>query len=103
MIHLKDKHGKHKLPILKSRLFWAGVLVKFVLSILFASDYLRELFAPFGNYFISSGFENPYEYFAQNGTGTEFPYPPLMLWMFSSFRALFWMLFPGGIDVFHWH
>lgn len=100
MIHLKDKQGKHKLPILKSRLFWAGVGVKLALSILFASDYLRELFAPFGNYFISSGFANPYDYFAQNGTGTEFPYPPLMLWLFSSFRAMFWVLFPGGIDGF---
>ncbi len=100
MIHLKDKQGKHKLPILKSRLFWAGVGVKLVLSILYSSDYLRELFAPFGNYFISSGFANPYEYFAQNGTGTEFPYPPLMLWLFSSFRAMFWVLFPGGIDGF---
>jgi uridine kinase/Gpi18-like mannosyltransferase len=100
MIQLKEKNGNHKLPILKSRLFWLGVLVKLVFSILFASDYLSELFAPFGNYFISSGFANPYEYFAQNGTGTEFPYPPLMLWLFSSFRALFWVLLPGGIDVF---
>jgi uridine kinase/Gpi18-like mannosyltransferase len=100
MITLKDKHGNHKLPILKSRLFWAGVLVKLVLSVLFASDYLRELFAPFGNYFISSGFENPYEYFAQNGTGTEFPYPPLMLWIFSSVRAMTWFLFPGSVEVF---
>ncbi len=100
MILLKDKHGNHKLPIFKSRLFWAGVGVKLALSILFASDYLRELFAPFGNYFISSGFANPYEYFAQNGTGTEFPYPPLMLWLFSSFRAMFWVLFPSGVDGF---
>jgi uridine kinase len=100
MIALKDKHGNHKLPILKSRLFWAGVLVKLVLSLLFASDYLRELFAPFGNYFISSGFENTYEYFAQNGTGTEFPYPPLMLWIFSMVRAITWFLFPGNVEVF---
>lgn len=100
MIHLKDKQGKHKLPILKSRLFWAGVLVKLALSILFASDYLRELFAPFGNYFISSGFANPYDYFAQNGSGTEFPYPPLMLWIFSGFRAIFWFIAPGTVDGF---
>jgi uridine kinase len=100
MINLKDKQGNHKLPILKSRLFWAGIGVKLVLSLLFASDYLRELFAPFGNYFISSGFANPYEYFSENGTGTEFPYPPLMLWIFSSFRALFWIVFPGAVDGF---
>jgi len=100
MINLKDKQGNYKLPILKSRLFWAGIGVKLVLSLLFASDYLRELFAPFGNYFISSGFANPYEYFSENGTGTEFPYPPLMLWIFSSFRALFWIVFPGAVDGF---
>ncbi len=100
MIHLKDKQGNHKLPILKSRLFWFGILVKLAMSIFFASDFLRELFAPFGNYFISSGFANPYEYFSDNGTGTEFPYPPLMLWIFSSFRALFWILFPGTVDGF---
>ena len=100
MIHLKDKHGNHKIPILKSRLFWLGIGVKLVLSGFFASDYLRELFAPFGNYFIDSGFQNPYEYFANNGTGTEFPYPPLMLWIFTSFRALFWILIPGAMDGF---
>lgn len=100
MIELKDKQGNHKLPILKSRLFWAGVLLKLALSIFFASDYLRELFAPFGNYFIASGFANPYEYFTENGTGAEFPYPPLMLWIFSSFRALFWIIFPGTVDGF---
>lgn len=100
MIKLKDKHGNHKLPIFKSRLFWAGVGVKLVLSVLFASDYLRELFAPFGKYFISSGFANPFEYFAQNGTGTEFPYPPLMLWIFTSFRAIFWIIAPGTVDGF---
>lgn len=100
MITLKDKHGNHKLPILKSRLFWAGVLVKLVLSVFFASDYLRELFAPFGNYFIASDFKNPYEYFSQNGTGTEFPYPPLMLWIFTFVRALFWIIIPGNIEGF---
>jgi hypothetical protein len=72
MITLKDKHGNHKLPILKSRLFWAGVMVKLVLSVLFASDYLRELFAPFGNYFMSSGFENPYEYLLKMALGQNF-------------------------------
>jgi uridine kinase len=100
MINFKDKHGNHKIPLLKSRLFWAGLLVKLVLSALFASDYLRELFTPFGNYFISSGFQNPYDYFAQFGQGTEFPYPPLMLWIFSSFRAIFWIIAPGTVDGF---
>ncbi len=91
-----DKFGKSKLPLLKSRLFWFGLAAKLLLAALFASDYLKEQFAPFGNYFIGSNFSNPYAYFSLNGQGTEFPYPPLMLWLFSLPRMLFWWLIPGG-------
>ncbi|MGE0566600.1 MAG: hypothetical protein AB7O73_01515 [Bacteroidia bacterium] len=50
---------------------------------------MRELFSPFAEYFVSSGFDNPYDYFMQNGKGNEFPYPPLMLWLFSLPRLMF--------------
>jgi len=90
---LVDRQGNSKLPILRSKLFWAGVAIKLLLAICFASNYLRDLFAPFANYFISSGFENPYAHFYSNGTGTEFPYPPLMLWVFSSFSTLLYPFF----------
>ncbi len=76
------------MPLLRSRLFWTGMLIKILLSVFFASDYLRHLFAPFAEYFVSSGFSNPYDYFMENGGGNEFPYPPFMLWLFSLPRLL---------------
>ena len=97
---LFDKQGRSKVPLAKSRLFWAGLLLKLALSICFASTFLRDLFAPFANYFIESGFQDPYNYFIQNGKGIEFPYPPLMLWLFSVPRMLVWPLFPGSMDAF---
>ena len=85
---LTDKSGRSKLPILKSRLFWGGVILKLTLSLFFASSFMRDLFAPFADYFVSSGFENPYDHFMQNGKGNEFPYPPFMLWLFSLPRLI---------------
>ncbi|WP_317898638.1 hypothetical protein [Aurantibacillus circumpalustris] len=86
---LNDKQGRSKLPLLKSRLFWAGLSIKILLSFFFASAYLRDLFAPFVEYFVSSGFENPYAHFIEQGKGNEFPYPPMMLWLFSIPRIIF--------------
>lgn len=79
-----DKRGVEKLPVLKSKLFWGGVLVKFVFTCLFASVVLSEKFAPFANYFIESGFADPYAYFNLKGLEDSFPYPPLMLFLFST-------------------
>ncbi len=97
---LIDKRGRSKIPLAKSRLFWAGLVIKVILACFFASGYLRDLFAPFSNYFISSGFEDPYSYFITNGNGNEFPYPPMMLWLFSLPRAILWPLFPGSVETF---
>lgn len=96
----KDKRGRSKIPLAKSRLFWFGLVLKILLSLFFASGYLRELFAPFGNYFISSGFEDPYLYFNQHGKGVEFPYPTFMLVLFSLPRAVLWPIFPGSVEAF---
>ncbi len=96
----KDKRGRSKIPLAKSRLFWFGLVLKLLISLFFASSYLRELFAPFGNYFISSGFDDPYQYFNQNGKGVEFPYPPFMLALFTLPRMLLWPLFPGAVEAF---
>ncbi|MCC6818435.1 MAG: DUF2029 domain-containing protein [Bacteroidia bacterium] len=97
---LKDKRGRSKIPLAKSRLFWVGLSIKLIISIFFASSYLRELFAPFGNYFIGSGFQDPYQFFLENGKGVEFPYPPFMLFLFTLPRLLIWPLFPGNWEVF---
>lgn len=91
-----DKLGQSKLPLLKSRLFWFGFFVKLMVSFFFASDFLTEQFAPFANYFIGHNFANPYAHFTLEGQGTEFPYPPLMLWLFSFPRMCLWPLFPGA-------
>lgn len=84
----KDRLGRSKVPLAKSRLFWAGVLIKLILSLFFASGYLRGQFAPFGDQFIQSGFADPYDWFTAHGQGTAFPYPPLMLWLFSLPRLI---------------
>lgn len=97
---LIDKRGKSKIPLAKSRLFWAGVIIKIGLSALFASGYMRDLFAPFANHYIGSGFDDPYQYFLENGSGNEFPYPPLMLWLFSLPRMILWPILPGALEQF---
>lgn len=65
-------------------LFWAGLAVKLVCAALFASDYLQELFAPFVEYYVASGGENPYAYFDATREGSPFfPYPALMLYVMA--------------------
>jgi uridine kinase len=83
-----DKFGKIKVEGLNSKLFWLGLILKLVLAANFASSYLRELFAPFLNYYIGSAFSNPYQYFYELGKLDTFPYPTLMLWIMSSLRAV---------------
>ncbi len=81
--HLFDKTGRNKFPVWTSKLFWVGFFLKLLFSLFFASNYLRSLFVPFIKYYVTSGFNNPYEFFVLNGKGTEFPYPPMMLWIMS--------------------
>ena len=95
-----DRQGNSKLPLAKSRLFWWGLAIKILLATCFASSFMKDLFAPFGNYFISSGFSDPYQHFIENGYGNEFPYPPFMLWIFTLARAVLWPLVPGQAEVF---
>jgi uridine kinase/Gpi18-like mannosyltransferase len=97
---LYDRHGNSKIPLAKSSLFWIGLGIKIILSVFFASSFLRELFAPFGNYFINSGLSDPYAYFSVNGSGNEFPYPPLMLWILSIPRMILWPIIPGSQEIF---
>lgn len=86
---LQDKYGNSKIQGLKSPLFWFGLGIKLVLSAFFASHYLRDLFTPFVNYFVESGFQNPYEQFNQGGVEEHFPYPSIMLFILSIPRTLF--------------
>ncbi|WP_019670906.1 glycosyltransferase 87 family protein [Eudoraea adriatica] len=77
---LKDKKGVFKLEILRNRLFWIGLVLKVMLSFLFAGKFLKEAFIPFVTYFFESGFDNPYEFFYNSGAVDAFPYPPFMLY-----------------------
>lgn len=95
----KDKQGRSKIPLGRSGLFWMGIAIKLLLSVCFASGYMRDLFAPFANHYLTD-FEDPYSYFMAHGSGNEFPYPPLMLWLFSIPRLLLSPLFPVSEGVF---
>ncbi len=87
--YLHDKTGKFKLDILKSRIFLSVLGLKIVSSFLFASNYLTELFARFVNYFVVSGFQNPYQFFYNLDILNVFPYPQVMLWILAIPRFLF--------------
>lgn len=84
--------------IFKSRLFWGVLLVKVVMGSLLASSYMRDKFVPFVNYYVGSGFQNPWEHFAQLSRGDAFPYSPVMLWILTPFRLIMSPFLPGGID-----
>ena len=59
--------------------FFLIIILKFILSLLFSSDYQEKLFIPFVQEWIING-GNPYNYFADTQM---FPYPPLMLFIES--------------------
>jgi uridine kinase len=69
--------------------FILGLAVKIALSFFFSSTYLRDLFVPFINQFVLSGFHNPWDFFFALGRLNSFPYPPAMLWIMSIPRLLF--------------
>lgn len=88
--------------IFRSKLFWSILALKIVMGALLASYYMRDLFVPFLNYFVESGFSNPWKYFAALGRGNSFPYSPVMLYILAIPRLLFTWLLPSGIDTVTW-
>ncbi len=80
---------KYYFQFFSSPLFWAVLGIKIAFSFLFASNYLTHLFARFVNYYVISGFQNPYQYFYQLNELTVFPYPKIMLWIMAFPRWLF--------------
>ncbi|MDI6761246.1 MAG: hypothetical protein QMD05_10515, partial [Candidatus Brocadiaceae bacterium] len=61
-----------------------------------ASHYVTEQFSPFVNYYVSSGFQNPWDFFYEKGILKVFPYSTVMLWVFTIPRLLFSPLMPSG-------
>ncbi len=86
-MHLKLK------KILLNKWFFAIIIIKIICGTLFGSDLLVKGFAPFINYFVNSGFENPYNYFLSIGDLKSFPYSSMMLWILALPRALLFFLF----------
>lgn len=82
----------------RSPLFWAALGLKLTLGATVASHYLRDLFVPFLNYFVESGFANPWAHFAALGRLNSFPYPPVMLYLLAIPRWIFGPLLAPGID-----
>ncbi len=96
-----DKYGKPKIEGLRSPLFWIGLSIKLIVSCFFASHFLRDLFAPFINYFVESGFENPYLHYTNVGNEEHFPYPTVMLYIMSIPRIIFSPLLGENIGWLH--
>ena len=89
-----DRYGNNKLnEILKSNIFWIGFFIKIILAFTLASNFLKDFFIPFTEYYVSSGFKNPYEYFFNIDAGSAFPYPALMLYIASIPRIITGFLF----------
>ena len=93
-----DKDGENKLSVFQSPIFLVGLSIKIIASFFFASTYLTKLFIPFVNYYVISGFKNPYDYFYSIGVFNAFPYPEVMLWVLTIPRFAFSFLLTGGIN-----
>jgi uridine kinase len=85
---LEKKYDIALRKILFNKWFLMILGTKIVCSALFASDFLIKGFAAFVNYYVTSGFDNPYEFFFQRNYPEAFPYPPMMLWIFSVVRII---------------
>ena len=70
-------------------LFFLGLSIKIVLGLLFASYFLTDLFIPFVDYYIKSGFSDPYSHFLNEGVKEAFPYPALMLMILALPNIIF--------------
>ncbi|MFA5995926.1 MAG: hypothetical protein WCW27_01595 [Patescibacteria group bacterium] len=92
MITLTKIEERYHIPLRKllfNKWFLIILGIKIIAGSLLGSDFLVKGFIPFVNYFVTSGFHNPYEFFVQQGYPGAFPYPPVMLWIFTLARLLF--------------
>src|SRR5262245_45518860 len=103
LVAYADRARRHTAAraLLGSRRFWAVLGLNLVAGALLASSYPRDLFIPFLNYFVESGFQNPWQHFAAIETRS-FPYPPVMLYLLAGPRWLAGPLLPAGVDTVTW-
>ncbi len=70
-------------PQIRKSTFYLGLIFKIFCwgGVLGFSSIAESTFIPFIQYFITSGFQNPYQYFIQQGQTDIFPYPAIMLYI----------------------
>jgi uridine kinase/putative flippase GtrA len=73
-----------------NRVFLSVLAAKIIFCFLFASNYMVDGTIPFIDYFISSGFQNPYNHFLDIGAVKAFPYSLTMLLIESAPTYLFY-------------
>ncbi len=99
-----DRDGIFKFGILSSPLFLSALALKLSVSFFFASDFLVKLFSRFVNYYVTSGFQNPYDFFYTLRELIIFPYPKIMLWILAAPRFIFSPFLSSDYDfVSNWH
>ncbi len=77
--------------------FLIGLAFKLFAGAFLSSAFLSGLFIPFVNYFIESGFTNPYVNFNQSSEVVSFPYPALMLYIVMLPKLLFGWIAPKSV------
>jgi len=85
------------LPFARHPAFWAVLAAKLVASALFGSHYVRDLFLPFVDHFIASGFANPWEAFLAQGRLDAFPYSAPMLALLAAPQAIATWIAPAWV------
>ncbi len=73
---------------LRHPIFLVALAIKIGLSALLVGPVMRDWFAPFVDYFVRSGFQDPWQHYLTLGQPKAFPYPPGMLWVFALPRWL---------------
>lgn len=94
---MSDERPSGLRELLASPLFWGVLVLKLLLGCLVASRLPRELFVPFLNRFVESGFQDPWALAQAAGQGDAFPYPPIMLYLLALPRALASWVLPGAV------
>lgn len=82
--------------VFHSKLFLTVLGLKIIFSFFFASEFLLNGTVPFVDYFISSGFSNPYDYFLHIDSLKAFPYSTTML-LSVAFPVFLFSFLPSAI------
>lgn len=75
---MKELVLAHK-KFLNSKLFWSVLALKLFAGSVFTSHFIGDLFIPFVQFFVDSGFQNPWNEFMRRGILDAFPYSSVML------------------------